>query len=159
MKNTLLIILAVIGALSVICVCGGVIGLIWLGSRIGPAEGIAVSITQPQRVTVGDDFDITIVIHNSLDKERTLKDIDFWDPLLEGVTVKSVDVVYESYDPDYGIVTYTFNQPIAPLRSMTITFTLTADKPGTYTGDLDVAVDHMLSITTNPTTIIIDPAN
>lgn len=159
MTKVLVIVLVVIGALTLTCVGGGVIALLWLGSKSGPPEGIAVTIDKPQHISAGSDFTIVITIENLLDRERTLKDIDFYDPLLSGATVKSVDLVYEGLNSDFGYTTYTFNQPLPPLSTTKVTFTLSANTPGTYTADLDVSVDSIFSFTTNVETIVIDPAN
>lgn len=157
MKNALIILLVIAGLLLVTCVGGVIFGMWWIGRNVGPPEGIAVTIDRPDRVKAGSEFNVVITIENLLDRERTLMNIDFYDPLLSGVTVKNVSTPYHNVDPTFGSVTYAFGEPIAPRSTMKITFVMSADTPGVYTGDLDVAIDSVFRFTSNTQTFIIDP--
>lgn len=158
MKKSVVVVLAVIGALSLMCIGGMVVGGIWLTGKMGPPEGIAVQVTRPDSVVSGETFDVVLTVTNSLPRARTIYDIDLWSTLVDGVSVVSVNPPYVSSDLSMGFWTYTMNQPLAANSAATITLTLTAGAPGVYRGDLDISVDDILKIHTTDLMITVDPA-
>lgn len=158
MGKAILITLAVLGALALTCVGASLIGGLWISAKSGPPEGIVTTVTIPDSVTVGESFEIVVTISNSLNRARTIKDIDFYDPLLEGVRVVSVDPMYNSFDPSFGMSTFTMEHELPAGASIDVTFVLEARTHGLYGGDVDVSVDSILSFTSETRTLLIEPA-
>lgn len=149
-----LIIVGVVALLIVTCV-GGVVGfMVWAGTQ-DPPEGITVEVTLPETIVVGDRFDMVVTVKNELAQQRTLETIDFYSPLLDGVTIMGVDPT-PSHSDDIIMRTYTFQRPIPTQGEVSVTFSMTADAYGYYQGDLDVAVDGMFSILTTSQGITIE---
>jgi hypothetical protein len=149
-----LIIVGVVALLVLTCV-GGVVGFfVWAGTQ-DPPEGITVEVTLPDTIVVGDRFDMVVTVKNELPQQRTLETIDFYSPLLDGVTIMGVDPAPTHVD-DILMLTYTFERPIPAEGEISVTFTMTADAYGYYQGDLDVAVDGMFSILTTSQGITIE---
>ena len=157
MKKVILITLAVVGVLAITCVGGIAIVGIWIGTKVGEPEGITVRIDQPATIDEGQTFDVVVEVTNALARERTLKDIDFYDPLLDGARLVRVDPVHSSYDTTMGTETFTMDQPIPANGSITVTLTFAAETAGTYAGDLDVSVDSVFSFKSTPHRIVIQP--
>lgn len=148
MGKTVLIILAVVGALALTCIGAMVVGGIWFAGQVGPPEGITTTITMPDSVYVGDSFDIVVTVTNQLDHARTIMDLDIYEPLLDGTSVASVEPEYTNLDTGLGSATYTMDLTLEAGSSVDITLKAVAVTPGVYTGDIDVSVDSVLNFTT-----------
>jgi hypothetical protein len=155
MGKVVVIVLAVIGGLALTCVGAFLLGGIWLNSKVGPPQGVVTAITMPDSVYVGDSFEIVVSVTNQLDRARTIKDIDFYEPLLDGVRIVSVEPDYDIFDPTLGFATYTMELPLGAGESIDITFTAEAVSAGVYSGDVDISVDNMLSFTTESRVVAI----
>jgi hypothetical protein len=155
MPRWLVIVLAVIGALTLTCGGALVVGVFWIVSNSRPPEGITVSVIQPPEIRIGDTFDVVITVTDSLGQARTIRDVDFYDPLLDGVSVVKVDPPYSGYDSALGSATFTMEAPIDASATTTLIFTFKAERAGTYSGDLDVGVDKVMRIQTTPHSIVI----
>ena len=155
MPRWLIILLAV--AAAFVLLIGGtlVAGVAWIVRNSRPPEGVTVGIAQPAEIRVGDTFDVVVTVGDSLGRRRTIRDIDFYDPLLDGVSVVKVDPPYAAYDGSAGIATFTMEAPIEPNAFATVTFTFKAEQAGFYAGDLDVGVDGMMRIESTPHSITI----
>jgi hypothetical protein len=147
MNKTVVIILCVVGGLILLgltCV-GGLIGFgVWAGTQ-PPPEGITLDMDIPDAIYAGDTFDLVLTIRNDKPNDRTLVDVDFWSPLLDGVSVTTVDPQPNRVDETF-LSTYSFNRTIPASGEIIITFSAQADAPGVYAGDLDVSVDSMMSV-------------
>lgn len=159
MRRSLIITLAIIGAIAVVCGGGGVVLVAWLGFSAGPPEGIVVDISRPDRVTVGESFELVVTVRNETDREREIQDIDFYEPLLNGVIVDGVVPPASAVDPSFGFATYTFNRSLSAGAEEVFTFSMTATTPGIYSGDLDVSIDSILSIATTAQTLVVEDAD
>ena len=151
------VVVAVI-ALGITCVGGIVAFGVWATGQV--PEGIILSFEYPDDVVVGDEFDVTITIENLLEESRTLTDLDFYNPVLDGVSIVSFDPVPVSDDGAsiLGSRTISFNRPIPAEGEIILVVTMTAQEAGFFTGDVDVSIDGILSIYSTTQTIIIDEA-
>jgi hypothetical protein len=160
--STKIIIGAVIAvvALGITCV-GGIFAFgIWIANNV--PEGIVLNFDYPDDVVVGDEFDVTITVQNLLDTSRTLTDLDFYEPVLDGVSIVSFDpqpATDESMNV-FGSRTVSFNRMIPAQSELVLVVTMTADEAGYFTGDVDVSIDGILSIySTTQTIVILEPEN
>lgn len=147
MGKAVIIVLAVVGGLALTCVGALVVGGIWLSAKAGPPEGIVTTVTMPDSVYVGDSFEIIVTVTNQLDHARTIKDIDFYEPLLDGTRVVSVEPDYDMLDTMLRMATYTMELPLGAGESIDVTFAAEAVAAGVYNGDIDVSVDSLLNFT------------
>jgi hypothetical protein len=155
MKRPVVIVLAVVGVLALMCVGGMVIGRVWLAGQMGPPEGVTVQVTRPDSVVTGQVFDVVVTVTDTSGRARTIRDIDLWETLPDGVTVVSVSPPYAEADLTMGFLTYTMNRPLAAHGTETITLTMKAGAPGVYSGDLDVGVDDVFRVNTTELVITV----
>jgi hypothetical protein len=102
---------------------------------------------EPDRdaVSVNDQFTVSLTIENVSLDAVTIDGIGLDSHLLDGVSVMGMDPLYQSAEtrnyPLYGKWTeYTLDQTLLGGEKLTATLTLTALRPGTYSGDLTVWV-------------------
>jgi len=130
--------------------CGGVafLGLV-SASAIGfflyhvsqDVEGLGIAVKQPDEVTIGQSFDLEIVVRNDRSKKPLqMTDIDLAEEYLEGFMVSSVVPAYKSsaHVPLDNKRSYTFNLSIPAGESRTFVFKMRARKAGLFRGDADV---------------------
>lgn len=142
-KITLIIVGAIV-LLGLTCI-GGCFGFaLWAGTRPAP-EGITATLDMPTTITEGDTFDMVLTVTNDLSEERKLIDVDFWEPLFDGVIINNVDPSYEQADNIMFMNTYTFNTTIPANSELVITFNATAHTAGYYQANMDLSVDSMFS--------------
>jgi hypothetical protein len=139
----MLLVLAVLA----ICVGGGAAMLLTLA---GQPNSIRVKV-EPGRdvVAVNDQFTVTLTIENVSLDAVTIDGIGLESHLLDGAAVAVMDPPYQSAEarnyPFYGKWTeYTLDQTLLGGEKLTATLTLTALRPGNYSGDLTVWVRSKL---------------
>jgi hypothetical protein len=104
-------------------------------------KGVGVSVDGPTDVVVGQAFDLIVNVTNERpQKVLTLSDIDIAEGYLAGFTVSTIEPRPKSSRrvPIDNSRSFTFGVQIPPQASRTFTFTLRAEKPGVYRGDVDV---------------------
>lgn len=104
-------------------------------------EGAAVSVDGPIDVQVGDTFDLVVTVRNERPgKPIRLSDIDFSEGYLAGFTVVSTDPIPKStmHNAIVDTRSFTFNADIPPGGSAAFSFSLRAERPGVFRGDVDV---------------------
>jgi hypothetical protein len=134
-------------AVLVICLGGGAAILLTLA---GQPNSIRVTV-EPGRnvVAVNDQFTVSLTIENVSLDAVTIDGIGLDNHLLDGASVTAMDPLYQSAEarnyPLYGKWTeYTLDQTLLGGEKLTATLTLTALRPGTYSGDLTVWVRSKL---------------
>jgi len=142
--------------LGITCV-GGIFSLgLWMVNHV--PEGIVLDFEYPDDVVVGDEFDVTMTIENLLDERRTLVDVDFYNSILDGVSITSIIPNPSVDDGAYvlGSRTISFNRTIPAEGEIVLVFTMIAEEAGYFTGDVNLSIDGVLSIHTTSQTIVID---
>ena len=134
-------------AVLAVCVAGGAAVLLTLA---GQPNSIRVK-AEPDRdvVAVNDQFTVNVTIENVALDAVTIDGIGLDGHLLDGAAVTAMDPLYQSAEarnyPLYGKWTeYTLDQTLLGGEKLTATLTLTALRPGTYSGDLTVWVRSKL---------------
>lgn len=121
-----------------LCIAVGV----WFSLALKDPEGLSVSIDGPTDAAVGQTFDLTVQVTNERPaKTFNLSDIDISYDYLDGFVVVSTEPPPQSSEdnaPFDNSRSFTFEQSIPPGESMPFVFTLRAETPGIYRGDVDV---------------------
>lgn len=137
-----------VGALSLcllVCVCGAVLGGIYLWQSIQEPSGVDISVDSPIQAALGEPVVITATISNPSDSSLEINSIDIAQSFLDGVLVTRVDPPYESsevYDfVGYPFTSYYFYTNIQPGETQVITLYGEAIREGDFSGDLDVCID------------------
>jgi len=129
------------GALAAVAIAA-VIGIaVVLGYMSKDVEGVAVSVNGPRDVVVGQTFDLEVLVANERPRKALrLSDVDISDQYLAGFTIASVKPKPKStmHVPIDNSQSFTFGVSIPAGGSNSFTFTLRAEKPGIYRGDVDV---------------------
>ncbi|MEM0913730.1 MAG: hypothetical protein AAGK09_03880 [Planctomycetota bacterium] len=112
-----------------------------LGPGFAPPAGFSVAETYPAQVAVGDAFDLTVTVTNTINSPVEVYEIDIDSPLLNGIRVDSVSPTptqVSDYYNQSGYIKYNFSHTIPPGQSQAFTFQCTATQAGTWTGTLDI---------------------
>ena len=156
--NTIIIVGVVVAAVVLAVTCVGGIFALMLYIVNNVPEGIVLDFDYPNDVVVGEEFDVTITIENVLDESRILMGIDFYGQIFDGVSVLSFDPSPTRDDGDaiFGSRTVLFNRLIPAEGEIVIVVTMTAQEAGSYTGDVDITIDNVLSLYSTSQTIVIN---
>jgi hypothetical protein len=144
-KKLIVIVSSLFGLIFLLVI--GIVIFIYLFTKT--PEGINVTINGKPNISVDENFQITVEIENTTDKERTLDSIDIGDTYLAGIQIHdsnpSTKEVIDSADIKIiePFVTYSFVKKIEPNSKETITFNATAVSIGDFDGSIDVCVDGM----------------
>jgi hypothetical protein len=129
------------GIAALVCVAGIAAVALFLVYAAQDVKGVSVSVEGPTDVQVGDTFDLKIVVTNERPRRAlALSDIDIAEGYLAGFTVSAIKPrpksnMHVAIDDSRS---FTFGVKIEPRASQTFTFSLRAEKPGLYRGDVDV---------------------
>jgi hypothetical protein len=116
--------------------------------------GFDVSWSSP-RVTVGDEFDVTVTVTDMLQRQRVVSDIDFEGALVDAVEIISVDPSPIETNADSEYVEQVFQRQLAPGGTITFTFRLKAIAAGEHLGYVYV-YDHDYDLVSIPVSIQVD---
>ncbi|HEX7556400.1 MAG TPA: hypothetical protein VF338_07230 [Leptolinea sp.] len=107
---------------------------------------IKINLTYPEKVKIGETFDLGIQISNLKSQPQFLDSIDLYTVYLKGFHLNGSEppfiksrVIYPDTKAEY--TTYAFEQNIDGKSSETIRFQLKAEKPGRVTGLVFVCVN------------------
>ena len=109
-----------------------------------PAADVTVTLTAPERVTAGDEFDLIVDVTDTRGVARTLYDIDVDEGLAEHFDLVAVSPMPVSQTTDSAYWTTTHNRPIGSHGTVSVTLTAQATKslsPGIYTGTVAVYME------------------
>lgn len=117
-----------------------VFAVVVLASLDQTLDHLGVVVNAPERLHVGRDFDLEIVVHNTGAETVEIGSIDIYDDLLDGFAVVETD------RPDVNILdqgilgstSFEFSDEVPPGGSMSLTIKLKALKPGIHSGSVEV---------------------
>jgi hypothetical protein len=115
--------------------------VLFFGYLIQDVEGVAVEVSGPMDVVVGQTFDLTVTVTNERPRKvLALSDIDIAEEYLAGFTVTAIEPNPKSntHVPVDNSRSFTFGVEIPPGAARSFTFKLRAEKAGLYRGDVDV---------------------
>lgn len=129
------------GITAFVCLAGIAAVVLFFVYASQDVKGVGVSVDGPTDVTVGETFALTVTVTNERPRKvMALSDIDIAEDYLAGFTVSSIEPKPKSsmHVPIDNSRSFTFGVRIPPRESRDFTFTLRAEKPGIYRGDVDV---------------------
>jgi hypothetical protein len=121
---------------------------LWRKTPVKPAAPpLGLRVECPERVGIGDMFDLKLVLKNAGQKELLVSTLDFDDSLIKGMEVISIAPEPYGRVDERSYIWYKFAQPIGARKTFEFVFRLQAKTKGTYKGDVDVysAIDGRLS--------------
>jgi hypothetical protein len=122
----------------------------------GEPSGIAVTVDAPIEVPQGKTFDLVVTVQNDRKgKSFKIGDLDIYGDYLRGFVVLSKDPEPES---EMGLplddgMSHTYNVWLTAGETREFTFSLRAEEPGIYRGDVDV-YEGMRCITKTAQTVV-----
>jgi hypothetical protein len=129
------------GIAALVCLAGVAAVVLFFAYVVQDAKGVGVSVNGPTDVVVGETFELNVTVTNERPRKVfALSDVDIAEDYLAGFTVSIIDPRPKSnkHVPIDNSRSFTFGVKIPPGASRTFTFTLRAEKPGLYRGDVDV---------------------
>jgi hypothetical protein len=144
------------GALLFLTIAAIIVIALFVTNVSKDVEQVAITVNGPSDVVVGQIFDLEVIVKNQRSKKvLRLSDIDIAEVYLAGFTVSSTKPAAKSnmHVPISNSRSFTFDVPVAAGATESFLFTLRAEKPGIYRGDVDVC-EGMRSITTMAQTVV-----
>jgi hypothetical protein len=129
------------GIVALVCLAGIAAVVLFFVYASQDVKGVGVSVKGPTDVVVGQAFELTVTVTNERPRKMlALSDIDIAEDYLAGFTVSTIEPRPKSsmHVPIDNSRSFTFGVQIPPRASRTFTFTLRAEKPGLYRGDVDM---------------------
>lgn len=131
-----------------------------MGAPLNPyttPTGIAPQISYPPRVTLGDAFDIQLIITNTATHPQHMLAVDITSGFLDGIEIVSTDPGFTRIQDNGDYQSYFIEKDIAPGQSLALTFHAKAIQPGDFAADFDSCIDTPNNWTTNMVGIAVDP--
>jgi hypothetical protein len=129
------------GIAALICLVG-IVGIVLILFYLAQdVKGVGMAVNGPTDVVVGQTFQLSVSVTNERPrKAMALSDIDIAEEYLAGFTVSTIEPQPKSsmHVPFDNSRSFTFGVKIPPGTARVFTFTLRAEKPGLYRGDVDV---------------------
>ena len=129
------------GIAALVCLAGITAVVLSFVYVVQDVKGVGVSVNGPTDVAVGQTFELSVIVTNERPRKvLALSDVDIAEDYLAGFTVSTIDPKPKSnkHVPIDNSRSFTFDVQIPPRASRMFTFTLRAEKPGLYRGDVDV---------------------
>jgi hypothetical protein len=129
------------GLAALLCLAVVAAVVIGVGYVVQDLEGVAVAVNGPTDVVVGQTFDLNVTVTNERPRNvLALSDIDIAEDYLAGFTISTIEPRPKSntHVPIDNSRSFTFGVKIPPKAARSFRFTLRAEKPGIYRGDVDV---------------------
>lgn len=112
-------------------------------------ENVDITIDAPDSVKVGETFTIKVTVTDRSGQARRIHDLDIEQGLIEGASITSIAPRPATTTSIFGYASHTMNLAVPANGFTTVTFTLTATAPGTYSGDIDTYIDSDFAYLTN----------
>jgi hypothetical protein len=135
-------------AILVGCGTAALLGLLMMGLMVAfvvhviqDPEGMEIAVRSPLDVAAGETFTVAVDVTNRRERKAlTVPDVDICNVYLEGFVIVATDPVPQSvrHVPIDNSLSHVFNKSIGPGETETFTFSLRAEKPGIFRGDVDV---------------------
>lgn len=123
-----------------VCFAGIVAIVMFIAYAAQDVEGASISVSSPVDVMVEETFELNVAVANERSKKTLeLSDIDISEDYLAGFTVSEIDPKPKSnmHVPIDNSRSFTFDVKIPPNTTQNFVFTLRAEEPGLYVGDVD----------------------
>lgn len=117
-------------------------------------ENVDISVDAPDSVKVGETFTIKVTVTDRSGQARRIHDLDLQETLLQGASITGITPKPATTTSIFGYASHTMNLSVPASGSATVTFSLSATAPGSYSGDIDTYIDSDFAFLTN--TIQID---
>jgi len=150
----IIVILGLLLAAALSCVGAG-----WYFVTVtaSPPEKIAYALVVPGEVSLGEKFQIDVVVTNHDSRPRTLVGVDVYPPFTEGVAVRAASPPWESEDSTL-MLSLLYELSLQPGETRTITLACEGLQPGTWEGDIDVCIDSQFSILSRSGRVVVRDA-
>lgn len=117
-------------------------------------ENVDIAIDAPDSVKVGETFTIKVTVTDRSGQARRIHDLDLQETLLQGASITGITPKPATTTSIFGYASHTMNLSVPASGSATVTFSLSATAPGSFSGDIDTYIDSDFAYLTN--TISID---
>ena len=129
------------GAVLLLVVAFLIAGVLFILHASKDVDGMAFGVQGPADVVVGQNFQVDVVVTNQRPaKPLLVSDVDLGEVYLEGFSIVSTTPPYKTstHVPVDNSRSFNFDVTIPPGAHSNFTFTLRAEKPGLFRGDVDV---------------------
>lgn len=134
------------------CGCAALVSLIvvaaigiFIWDTTQEISGVSIAVKSLSDVSVGQTFTLAVTVTNQRSRSvMSLTDIDLADDYLKGFTVLTTQPAPKSSESQslLGSRSFTFDVEVPPGQSRNFVFSLRAEKPGLFRGDVDVWEGH-----------------
>jgi len=141
---------ALIGcAVLTVLVALAVAGVLALRTIDWSVENIEVTLSAPEKVRRGEDFQISARVRNTASKPQRLVDLDIDRGYLRGIAIRSAEPPWKQSTNLMGLGTsFTFDLPIEPGEEILLVLQANALHMGDFAGDFDFCINSELQFLT-----------
>jgi hypothetical protein len=149
-SKVFLIVITIFILLVVCCVSCILLGVYAFNEIYKTEENLGASVSFPDKILASQEFEMEMVLTNEGTEKLAVKEIDFSQSFLEGMTIESSVPQYLSVDgePVLGFtdVTYSFGSiELNPGESKTIVFSVKAKEAGFYSGPITIYLTRLFN--------------
>ncbi len=119
--------------------------------------GFEVVIEHPDSVELNEDFLLVVKVKNPMGGSLNLGSVDFYDDLLDGFEVLSVDPKPNSKQKLFGFTSYYFRTARKSSSEFVLTLNLRAKEAGEWAGDIDCCTPLENFVTNYIEISVVDP--
>lgn len=102
---------------------------------------LSLTVSASQQVAPAESFPLQITVVNQGDAAQTLQEIEISKPYLQGVAILGSNPPFTGESTSRNWQAYSYELPLPPGQSVTITLSAQAQTEGNYQGELDVCID------------------
>ena len=98
---------------------------------------LSMEIDVPDRVVVGEEFTMLVLVSNPTDEDVDFGSIDIYDELLDGFDIKTVTPAPYDQDGTFGFTSHFYSDTLTPGEKREYRFEMKAAAVGSWSGDVD----------------------
>jgi hypothetical protein len=131
----------VVGAIVGLFVVLSIIYIVWNIFTISTPEGVELEVSCPPFLGVDQSFSVGVTVRNLLERERTLRSLDFDNSLLKGFVVEKTEPKARESSCGLGTTAHYYDLRIPPRGHIHLALSCHAVLAGDYSGNVMVFVD------------------
>ena len=158
-SNGCYIALGVAGGVAILLLVLAVMAWSWMTAVMEGPTDVVVTVDAPLTATIGQSFEIRVVIENTATETQSLNSIDLYDSYLEGIEITSTEPPFDEASSLFGFTSYYYETDIPAGQTIEVVLTAMPLRAGDFRGDLDVCINTEYTFVTHVVRTSVDAAS